>query len=185
MATVHSIDEVVAAMKKRQRVGSIRRVPSPRPVVDRSDWVETTTVKPRERPRAGKSLHSNPSLVQTATPSSQHQPDLSAQSGSQSNLTSCAPVVAVPTASLTNSSDTNPFGDDFSRYTIDTGSAFSRYTIDAGSAANPSVQKRTGSHKGSQDLSSRNGFEDSFGDLVIEPAPTPPIQVTYLSVEGK
>ena len=51
-------DILIGLMESRKTVASTR-CPSPRPAVDRSDWVETTSIAPRQRPKAGMT-HSLP-----------------------------------------------------------------------------------------------------------------------------
>ena len=131
-------------MHQRQQAQSNNKNHSPRAYVDKSDWVETTTVKPRERPRAGKHL----SVPRQPMQSGLCRSDQSIHTSSQSS-----------TASVNLRDNSSPFGDDFSQYNLNSRS------VAGGGVRLPSQQVSNTQHS-KQPVTL--GFEDSFADLLNE-----------------
>lgn len=162
-------------MKQRQQTHLVDRNSPLRPQPDKSDWVETTTVRPRERPRAGKNLQQQPPVT---------APQLNRYSQASTHTRSIPSVdllgLSPQTTSMTRSLDstkttpmfasvTNPFGDDFGKFDPSNSSA----KLDI----SEQTTRGTVPHQPQQQLS---GFEDSFADLLIQPSALPSqSQVTW------
>ncbi|XP_067932691.1 AP2-associated protein kinase 1-like [Watersipora subatra] len=149
--TVPKIDELISAMRNRKQAHISDKNSSSRAYVDRSEWVETTTIKPRDRPRAGRLPQPHASLVQGNIRSGLCHSDQSLHTPREH-----------PTHSTNNISNplltidlVSPFNDDFSQN-------------------NPTIASKaplgihpTVSHSRPRSQQQTLGFEDSFTDLLI------------------
>lgn len=172
-STVVSSAQLIELMKRKREHAITARAPSPR-VPDQSEWVETTTVRPRERPKAGKHLqppqshpHHAPTVAFTAT-----------QNTSQPAMQSLPPGSAVPVANMldfgsalptmTRSLDASshrasPFGDDFSQF--DAG------MFSVGASSTPAALNSYPAHH-NNNASSINTTSYTAGRPAINPAST-------------
>ena len=168
-----------------------QRAPSPRPHVSSSDWVETTTVRPRERPKAGRHLQVQQQPPQTvpAAPVSDYYQTIYHQAPTQNQtVTTHQNIGTVPVAdildlsggsqasSMTRSLDStrsghvrtysaSPFGDDFS--TLDP-----RLIHQSAGASSTPAGLNT-AQPGPPTNHKQLGFEDSFADLDLSSTAVP------------
>lgn len=157
--------DLLSAMKQRQESHTAKRSATvSRPSVDMTEWVETTTVRPRERPKPGKPLQPPTIITPAPEPTSTHS--LAQRPHHIESLQTVPTADLLGVASQPNSmhrsldsslgtftchSSTSPFGDDFSQY-VPQAKALPATNI-------ASVDSHTGHQL---------GFEDSFSDLLIQ-----------------